>query len=477
MKRTRKLLISFLLVIMLCTTTLQATIVDLKDLYKANIGTNINVALDKLVMEYGDILEIREIGKSAVGQIPIKAVKLGKAKRSIIVNGVHHARETMTGILTVNHIEDLAEAYRKNETRHGYLVKQLLDTVAIWFVPMLNPDGANLAMSTKPSWKANGRGVDLNRNYPTLYARTIPSRYPGSQGYAGAKPLSEPETQALYKLCEEMQFETAVAYHSAGRVIYWWYHQTGNLYTESIKEVRMLSNLTSYSIMPISSQRGGLGFTDWFIQKYKKTGYTIEIGKTVNGRPLAWSEYAAVWRQNKDVPLRLIISTLQRETRPWKTTINGKQVRGELIFDTGMVPLRQACDALGLTMGYDSNKKVTTVTKYNQRLEMVLGQKMALLNGEEVELTLPAYVKANITYISLRDLNTYFSQIVPVEKPAEKPAEKPVETPIEIPTEEEVIEKEEQTTENTEETSKTEAEIIDSDYLETTKENDDFVEM
>lgn len=216
----KSILIGIMYVLIGCTSV-QAQNLDLKSLYASGMSYEVNDQLINLHEKYSTITELMDIGYSAVEQIPIKAMKIGKGEKCILINGAHHARESLTTILVLAQIEDLAQAYTNNEVRQGYKVRQLLDTVSIYFVSMLNPDGIELAMNEKPSWKANGRGVDLNRNYPTLYAQTIPISYPASQGYAGPYSFSEPETQALQNLCEMMQFEVALAYHSAGQIIYW----------------------------------------------------------------------------------------------------------------------------------------------------------------------------------------------------------------------------------------------------------------
>jgi len=64
----------------------------------------------------------------------------------------------------------------------------------VWVIPVLNPDGATRGERT------NGRGVDLNRNFPapdwTREARA-PRYYPGDH------PASEVETQALMTIIQE----------------------------------------------------------------------------------------------------------------------------------------------------------------------------------------------------------------------------------------------------------------------------------
>lgn len=58
--------------------------------------------------------------------------------------------------------------------------------IDLWVIPTMNPDGD--ARRTR----GNARGVDLNRNWPDIW---IPL---SGTHYSGSRPLSEPETRALY---------------------------------------------------------------------------------------------------------------------------------------------------------------------------------------------------------------------------------------------------------------------------------------
>jgi hypothetical protein len=86
---------------------------------------------------------------------------------------------------------------------------QLPTGVDLWVLPDANPDGS--AAGTRQ----NARGVDLNRNFPTLW-RPLPC--PGSY-CAGPDAASEPETQALMDFMLLTRPRVAVWWHATGEVV------------------------------------------------------------------------------------------------------------------------------------------------------------------------------------------------------------------------------------------------------------------
>jgi protein MpaA len=93
----------------------------------------------------------------------------------------------------------------------------------LWLVPVLNPDG--LAAGTRQ----NAHGVDLNRNFPSLWQHF---GRPGSTYYSGPKPFSEPETRAARDLILRLHPRYTVWYHQHMDVVWAYGRSTaaGRLY-------------------------------------------------------------------------------------------------------------------------------------------------------------------------------------------------------------------------------------------------------
>ncbi len=273
---------------------------------------------------YSDLIQYMSIGKSVDGR-EIYAVKIGKGTKEIFINGSHHAREHMTTNLLMEMIDQYALAYKNNGSMDGFNARQVLDRVSIWYVPMVNPDGVTLVQeghySAKnpyqvlmmnnfntdfSSWKANIRGVDLNRQYPANWdtIRNNAAR-PGAKNFKGYAPLSEPEVQAVYNFTINHDFKTAVAYHSSGEILYWYFKQSGNPYWLDYGIASKISRKTGYSLVQPTSNPSGGGYTDWFIQSQGKPGFTPEISPYVVEQPVPLSNYDRIWNQNNSIGLML----------------------------------------------------------------------------------------------------------------------------------------------------------------------------
>lgn len=252
---------------------------------------------NELAQAYPDLIEVSSIGKSVEGR-ELTLIKLGKGETKLLLLGTHHAREYITSTFLMETVDAYAGAY---EAGTG----NLLDSVTVYIVPMVNPDGVNLVQNgpdaaknpeavkamrmlqgTYSEWKANINGVDLNRQYPCHWEEKASNTdVPSSEMYKGTAPATEPEVQAVMKLCEENTFVLAASFHTKGETIYWADSGTEDAIPAAAPIAESLAEVTGYSMMEVSADPAvyAAGFENWFRQEYLLPGFCIELTPVGNG--------------------------------------------------------------------------------------------------------------------------------------------------------------------------------------------------
>jgi g-D-glutamyl-meso-diaminopimelate peptidase len=260
--------------------------------------------LQRLTSAY-PFIQAHTIGSTVLGR-EIPAIRLGSGAKEIHYNGSFHANEWITSLALMKFVEDFAAAAVAKGSILGQQVNELLDSVALWIVPMVNPDGVELVLEGAPprhpmhdlliqwnhgsdsfiDWKANARGVDLNDQFPagweTEQSRRSP-RSPGPRDYVGEGPLTEPEAQAMERFTRERDFQFVIAFHTQGEEIYWNYRDLEPPGSEVL--AKRLGEVSGYE--PIKLAGSDAGYKDWFIQEYRRPGFTVELGNGVNPLPLS----------------------------------------------------------------------------------------------------------------------------------------------------------------------------------------------
>jgi protein MpaA len=95
-----------------------------------------------------------------------------------------------------------------NECAGTSIARALIATppagVDVWVIRNLNPDGH------RAGTRQNGRGVDLNRNFPY---RWRPIGRPWDKEYSGPHPLSEPEDRIARRLIARVHPDVSIWFH------------------------------------------------------------------------------------------------------------------------------------------------------------------------------------------------------------------------------------------------------------------------
>ena len=256
-------------------------------------------------------------------QRPIRTLVIGNGPRKVIYTAAHHANEWITALVLLKFAEDLAQKIRDGGSIGGVAAQQIADTATIYMIPMVNPDGVDLVVGAiqpgqsqyeaaqrlaenypqipfPDGWKANLLGVDLNLQYPAgwLQAREIKFSQgytrPGPRDYVGRAPLTQVEARALAGYTEVIAPALVLAYHTQGNVIYW---QFQNYQIPGARELaEEFARLSGYAMEDTPYESSFAGYKDWFIQRFRRPGYTIEVGSGTN--PLPLEQFDEIYRDN-----------------------------------------------------------------------------------------------------------------------------------------------------------------------------------
>ncbi len=228
------------------------------------------------------------IGKSLSGR-DILAFKLGCGARRLFLSGAYHGTEHLTAKVLIDFAGDVAR---------GNVSDTLLDDISLYIVPMVNPDGNEIAAGGV-YWQANARGVDINHNFDALWelSRSALSDAgfgePSPTKYPGTFPESEPETRAVADFTRHNRFDAVMALHSQGMVIY--YDFCGIVPIGTYDYLTAFESGGAYRRAEAAGTAVYGGFKDWFIKAFRRPGFTIEIGSGVN--PLPLSDFDIIYKE------------------------------------------------------------------------------------------------------------------------------------------------------------------------------------
>ena len=107
-------------------------------------------------------------------------------------------------------------------------------------------------------------------------------------------------------MTRENSFQSVVSYHHSGEIIYWYYQQPEEHKERDYQLAQKISEINNYDpVSPRDSDIPAAGFKDWFIKKFNKPGFTIEIGTQDQGEegPLPVANLNKYFEENREVLL------------------------------------------------------------------------------------------------------------------------------------------------------------------------------
>ena len=277
--------------------------------------------IQKLIAAYPS-LQTEVLTTTAFGR-PVQTLTIGEGDRKVLYTAAHHANEWITCPVLLKFMEELAQAVESGGKLYGVDAQNIVKAATIYTVPLVDPDGVDLVTGAIETgtleyetarrlgdnypnipfpngWKANLLGVDLNLQYPAgwLKAREIKFAQgytkPGPRDYVGRAPLNQRESIALAKYTEELDPALVLAYHTQGKVIYWQFQDYQVPGAQELGEE--FARLSGYTLADTPYESSFAGYKDWFIQTFRRPGYTIEAGEGEN--PLPITQFDEIYRDN-----------------------------------------------------------------------------------------------------------------------------------------------------------------------------------
>lgn len=275
-------------------------------------------------------IQVQVLGITADGREILEAV-LGSldAPRHLLIQSSIHGREYMNTQLAMKQLEEFLRGYETGSYQ-GVPYEELLDGLCLHVIPMANPDGVAISQSGLEgvqseecrqavaqcfrqdledgmnqedywaAWKANARGVDLNRNFDVGWEEYRGCSHPSSERYKGESPASEAETQAILQIQQEYPVEGCIAYHSSGNLVYWDYGSQGEVWEADQGLAQMVCGVTGYPLHSTVSDGTDLaGCSDYFVLKLGIPAVTIENG--AGTCPLSAEEFPEIMDRNRQL--------------------------------------------------------------------------------------------------------------------------------------------------------------------------------
>lgn len=278
--------------------------------------------MQKLARQYPQFIHLEVIGFSHDGR-EILSLTMGNPRKVLFCTAGIHGRESINPIILIRIMEDYAHAYQQKLLVQGqtYTVYELLREYGICFVPLVNPDGYEIAsqgfgriqnpkfrqelqLQNIPSkeWKYNARGVDINRNFPCQSYRPQSS---------GDTPASEKETKALIHLFHSCDSVGYIDFHSRGKIIYYYRQAMSGAYNQySRRLAKYLQSLSNYQIGGMESEfftpYSGGNSVNYYSEVLKKPALTVETVEESASFPLHTKYQKETYKEIHYIPLGVL---------------------------------------------------------------------------------------------------------------------------------------------------------------------------
>lgn len=270
--------------------------------------------LKSICAQYPGFAKLTREGCSEDGR-PVYSISVGMGSRTLVCTGGVHGRESVNPTVLVHLTKNYCEKYTTMDAAH------LLQRYKIVFVPLLNPDGYEIALHDfdqvqneelrsrckscgikAKEWKYNARGVDINRNFPCQSYR---------EQKEGDFPLSEAESRILANIFQRENSVGYIDFHSRGKEIFWYRAALDVKYNERQKKIaeklsRSCGYRTGTPADEMQDSLSGGNTVQYYAERYQLPAITVETVEESAAFPLAPEWLDKTYNEMKEIPLQYL---------------------------------------------------------------------------------------------------------------------------------------------------------------------------
>ena len=269
--------------------------------------------LTNLRNSHSDIMKLDTVGYSTRLHIPMLRVKISNSpnidqdKPAAFICGGVHANEVLGPEVVIGFIQDILLKHDNGDAQ----VNGLIDSLEIFAVPFINPEGHVVVENGDLEWRKNQcdndsngifnyhDGVDNNRNYDIGWSNDVDPRSsaPESVMYKGTMPFTQSENRAMRDFGLHYKPVVALDYHSPvyglGEVAYYpWYWRPADGGNGPSPDEAMMSNIARQFASLIINDRGDStyqarralvdhgDFNCFFYGNFGSVVFTVEVSDT-----------------------------------------------------------------------------------------------------------------------------------------------------------------------------------------------------
>ncbi len=265
-------------------------------------NTNIRF-IEELIKEY-PFLSAEIVGRSTLGR-GIFSLSVGSRKNAVVYVGGIRGGESLTSEILLLFLERICYAVKHSSLLCGVDIKRALTQLGITVIPVLNPDGVeiaqtgfesaknmrkylrNLTTQGHESWSANAMGVDISHNFSASWEnlhqreKELGFNGPGIKNYGGEHPESEAETKILTRLCRLRNFRQCLTLQLGNNRIF---RSSEHAPKQIEMMAKILADACSFELCDESDFENHCGLSDWFAYEFSAPAFTfaIQSGENVN---------------------------------------------------------------------------------------------------------------------------------------------------------------------------------------------------